>query len=104
MYEKKYVQLGDYEERLGYSYFKMIDVGRKYITHNINGSLAAQVVGYLQQFNLANRQVWLARHHDYVDNLPEQTNGDARLSAYGLKYARTLSSFIHQERSAWHER
>ncbi len=104
MHEKKYVPLGDYEEHLGFSYCKMIDVGRKFITHNINGFLATQVVGYLQHFNLANRQVWFTRHHGSVNKGSEQTDGGAGLGAYGLKYARTLSSFIDHERNAWHNR
>jgi 6-phosphofructo-2-kinase len=104
MYEKKYVPLGDYEEQLGFSYCKMIDVGRKFITHNINGFLATQIVGYLQHFNLANRQVWFTRHHDSFDDRSKQTDSGAELGAYGLKYARTLSSFIDHEHNAWQNR
>lgn len=55
MYGRKYVPLGENEECQGFSYCQMIDVGRKFITHNIDGYLATQVVGYLQHFNLAGR-------------------------------------------------
>ncbi|KAJ9639442.1 6-phosphofructo-2-kinase [Coniosporium tulheliwenetii] len=72
MYEKKYAPIGDYEERNGLSFCQMIDVGRKFVTHKINGFLATQVVNYLQHFNLAPRQVWLTRHGESIDNIADQ--------------------------------
>lgn len=104
MYEKKYVPLGENEERQGLSYCQMIDVGRKFITHNINGFLATQVVGYLQHSNLAGRQVWLTRHGESLDNVAGKIGGDAGLSPYGVKYAVALSKFIDHERNAWNRR
>jgi 6-phosphofructo-2-kinase len=63
--------------------------------------LATQVVGYLQHFNLAGRQVWLTRHGESLDNVAGKIGGDAGLSPYGVKYAAALSKFIDHERNAW---
>jgi 6-phosphofructo-2-kinase len=101
MYEKKYVPLGEAEERQGFSYCQMIDVGRKFITHDINGFLSTQVVGYLQHFNLAGRQVWISRHGESLDNAAGKIGGDAELSPCGIKYAAALSKFIDYKRNTW---
>jgi len=100
MYEKKYTPVGDIEEDLGVSYCQMIDVGRKFITHNINSFLATQVASYLQHFNLAGRQVWLARHGEFADGLSR----DPGHKKYGVQYAGALSRFIGHERDAWNLR
>ena len=55
MYEKRYVPLGAVEEGLGWSFCQMIDVGRKFTMHNIQGDLALETVHYLQQFHLEPR-------------------------------------------------
>lgn len=97
MYEKKYTPVGDIEEGLGVSYCQMIDVGRKFVTHNINSFLATQVASYLQHFNLAGRQVWLTRHGEFDDDLISDPGHNPR----GVKYAAALSRFIDHERDAW---
>ncbi|EON64395.1 hypothetical protein W97_03626 [Coniosporium apollinis CBS 100218] len=104
MYEKKYAPIGDYEERNGLSFCQMVDVGRKFVTHKVNGFLATQVVNYLQHFNLAPRQVWLTRHGESMDNIAGKVGGDSGLSPYGVKYSRALSRFIDHERDAWTRR
>ncbi|KAJ9667062.1 6-phosphofructo-2-kinase [Coniosporium apollinis] len=104
MYEKKYAPIGDYEERNGLSFCQMIDVGRKFVTHKINGFLATQVVNYLQHFNLAPRQVWLTRHGESIDNIAGKIGGDSELSPYGVKFSRALSRFIDHERDRWTRR
>jgi 6-phosphofructo-2-kinase len=40
MYEKKYIPLGQNEECNGYSYCQMVDVERKFVTHQIRGFYA----------------------------------------------------------------
>lgn len=100
MYEKKYTPVGDIEESLGVSYCQMIDVGRKFVTHNINSFLATQVASYLQHFNLAGRQVWLTRHGEFEDGLTSDSGRNPR----GNKYAAALSRFIDHERDAWNLR
>lgn len=104
MYEKKYVPLGETEERQGFSYCQMIDVGRKFITHNISGFLSTQVVNYLQHFNLAARRIWITRHEESEIDCSGGIAGDAGLSPYGTKYADALANFIDHERDAWARR
>jgi 6-phosphofructo-2-kinase len=104
MYGKKYVPLGEYEERHGFSYCQMIDVGRKFVTHSVHGFLATQVIGYLQHFNLAPRQVWLTRHSESLDNVTGELHGDSGLGPTGVRYAAALSRFIDHERDAWSRR
>ncbi|KAK5454373.1 6-phosphofructo-2-kinase [Exophiala xenobiotica] len=95
MYEKKYVPLGAFEERNGYPYCQMIDVGRKFVIHNIFGFLATQAVHYLQHFNLLPRQIWLTRHGESYDDVVGRIGGDAELTPYGVKYAAALSKFLN---------
>lgn len=101
MYEKKYVPLGAWEERNGYPYCQMIDVGRKFVLHNISGFIATQAVHYLQHFNLLPRQIWLTRHGESYDDVAGRIGGDAELTPSGIKYAAALSRFIDRQKEAW---
>ena len=101
LYAKKYIPLGDYEEKNNMQYVQMIDVGRKIVSHQIRGFLAAQTVYYLLNFNLSPRQIWITRHGESLDNLSGKIGGDSDLSPTGLKYAQALTRFIKHERMAW---
>ncbi|KIV99965.1 hypothetical protein, variant 2 [Verruconis gallopava] len=103
-YEKKYVPLGDYEERNNMPYIKMIDVGRKVITHQIRGFLSSQAAYYLLNFNLAPRQIWITRHGESEDNRAGKIGGDSGLTENGRKYAAALARFVDHERKAWEVR
>ncbi len=104
MYEKKYVPLGDYEEHNNMPYIQMIDVGRKFVSHQIRGFLQIILSTYLLNFNLAPRQIWLTRHGESVDNVNGKIGGDSSLSQAGVRYAKALTKFITFERSAWEKR
>ncbi|KAL8664172.1 MAG: hypothetical protein Q9202_003250 [Teloschistes flavicans] len=104
LYEKRYVPLGEYEERNNMSYVQMIDVGRKVVSHQIRGFLSAQTVYYLLNFNLSPRQIWITRHGESYDNLGGKIGGDSDLSPTGLAYARALTEFIKSERESWEVR
>ncbi|KAF8246657.1 bifunctional 6-phosphofructo-2-kinase/fructose-2,6-bisphosphate 2-phosphatase [Wilcoxina mikolae CBS 423.85] len=104
MYEKSYVPLGDYEEKLGMQYIKMIDVGRKVVTHQIRGFLAAQTVYFLLNFHLSPRQIWITRHGESLDNVAGKIGGDASLSDNGRRYAKALAAFIAFQKKHFHER
>src|SRR2546421_8747359 len=82
----------------------MIDVGRKVVSHQIKGFLAAQTVYYLLNFNLAARQIWITRHGESTDNVKGKIGGDSELSERGLNFARTLTRFIDYQRRAFHDR
>lgn len=101
MYAKKYVSLGEYEERNNMPYVQMIDVGRKIVSHQIRGFLSAQTVYYLLNFNLAPRQIWITRHGESLDNLNGKIGGDSGLSEIGVRYAQALTRFVKHEREAW---
>ncbi|MCJ1477370.1 hypothetical protein MMC13_006041 [Lambiella insularis] len=101
LYEKSYVPLGEYEERNNMPYVQMIDVGRKVVSHRIQGFLSAQTVYYLLNFNLAPRQIWITRHGESLDNVNGKIGGDSDLSPKGHAYAKGLTRFIQHERRAW---
>lgn len=101
IYEKNYIPLGDYEEANHMPYVKMIDVGRKMISHQIKGFLAGQAVYYLLNFNLAPRMIWITRHGESEDNVAGKIGGDSDLSSNGRKYAKAMTRFINQQRQVW---
>jgi 6-phosphofructo-2-kinase len=100
-YEKKYIPLGEYEEKNNMPYVKMIDVGRKVISHQIRGFLSSQAVYYLLNFNLAPRQIWITRHGESEDNKAGKIGGDSDLTENGKRYGRALTKFIEYERKSW---
>ena len=104
MYEKKYVPLGDYEEQNNMPYIKMIDVGRKFVSHQIRGFLQIILSTYLLNFNLAPRQIWLTRHGESMGNVHGKIGGDSSLSPAGVRYAKALTKFITAERAVWEQR
>ncbi|KAF2878281.1 6-phosphofructo-2-kinase-domain-containing protein [Massariosphaeria phaeospora] len=101
IYEKSYVPLGDYEEDNNMPYVKMIDVGRKMISHQVRGFLAGQAVYYLLNFNLAPRTIWITRHGESMDNVAGKIGGDSDLSENGRNYARALTRFIDAQQKVW---
>jgi 6-phosphofructo-2-kinase len=101
IYEKNYVPIGDYEEDNNMPYVKMVDVGRKMVSHQIKGFLAGQAVYYLLNFNLAPRMIWITRHGESMDNVAGRIGGDSDLSENGQKYAKAMSRFIGKQRKDW---
>ena len=101
IYEKSYVPLGEYEEDNNMSYVKMIDVGRKMVSHQVKGFLAGQAVYYLLNFNLAPRMIFITRHGESTDNVAGRIGGDSELSENGRKYAEAMTRFVDKQRKAW---
>ena len=101
MYQRNYVPLGGYEEANSMPYVKMIDVGRKMITHQVRGFLASQALYYLANFNLAPRLIWITRHGESLDNVAGKIGGDSNLSPAGRRYARALAAFVDHKRHEW---
>ncbi|KAK6360807.1 hypothetical protein TWF730_006929 [Orbilia blumenaviensis] len=102
MYEGAYVPIGAYEEKKGWAYLKLIDVGRKFVAHGIRGFLANHSAYYLMNFNLASRQIWITRHGESMDNVQGRIGGDSSLSGKGDKYAKALTRFIQDQRKLFH--
>ncbi|KAL2863555.1 6-phosphofructo-2-kinase PFK26 [Aspergillus lucknowensis] len=101
LYEKSYVPLGEYEESNDMPYVRMIDVGRKIVSHQTQGFLSSQVVYYCLNFNLSPRQIWITRHGESKDNQAGRIGGDSELSENGHRYAKALARFINHQRQQW---
>ncbi|CAK9435995.1 uncharacterized protein LODBEIA_P05790 [Lodderomyces beijingensis] len=98
-YEKAYETIDAEEEKIpGFQYIKMIDVGKKVVSYNIQGFLSSQTVYFLLNFNLCERQIWITRHGESKDNLSGRIGGDSRLTKRGLKFAATLAKFMNFQR------
>lgn len=98
-YEKAYETIDEDEEALpGFQYVKMIDVGKKVVSYNIQGFLASQTVYFLLNFNLAERQIWITRHGESVDNLSGRIGGNSHLTKRGRQFARALARFLEFQR------
>jgi 6-phosphofructo-2-kinase len=98
------VPVGDWEEKQGYSYLKMIDVGRKVVIHGKLGFLASQTASYLMNFHLSQRQMWITRHGESTDNVLGKIGGDANLSPSGVQYAQDLANFLKHQRELFREK
>ncbi|CAN6624807.1 6-phosphofructo-2-kinase 1 [Trichomonascus vanleenenianus] len=104
-YEKAYETIGAEEEKdEEMQYIKMIDVGRKVVCYNIQGFLAGQAVFFLLNFNLAERQIWITRHGESVDNAAGRIGGDAPLTPRGEKFARALARFMDFQKSEFRKK
>lgn len=98
-YERAYQTIDETEEAIeGYQYVKMIDVGKKVVSYNVLGFLASQTIYFLLNLNLCERQIWLTRHGESVDNLSGRIGGDSRLTKRGRQFSRALSRFMAHKR------
>lgn len=84
-------------------YIKMIDVGKKVISYKIEGFLASQTVYYLLNFNLTERQIWITRNGESIDNMFGRIGGDSHLTKRGIQYAKALAKFIDEQRLIFFE-
>lgn len=98
-YEKAYETIDDVEEATpGFQYVKMIDVGKKVVSYNVQGFLASQTIYFLLNFNLCERQIWLTRHGESVDNLSGRIGGDSSLTKRGRQFSKALNRFLSYQR------
>lgn len=105
-YEKAYQTVDDTEEAdmQDFQYVKMIDVGRKVVCFNIQGFLAGQVVFFLFNFNLLERQIWITRHGESQDNVLGRIGGDSSLTPRGEKFSKALVRFMDYQRGEFDKR
>ncbi|EEB07509.1 6-phosphofructo-2-kinase [Schizosaccharomyces japonicus yFS275] len=102
LYEKTYETLGEQDERLDkLQYVKLINVGKKVVTHNVTGFLAGQAVCFMLNLNLQRRQIWFTRHGESSDSLGGIIGGYSSLTTAGLEYAQSLTRFINEQRLLW---
>lgn len=95
-YESAYQTIEDEEE---YQYIKIINVGKKIITYNIQGFLPSQTIYYLLNFNLGERQLWITRNGESKGNVNGRIGGDSLLTSKGDKFSNCLSRFITFKKS-----
>lgn len=104
-YEKAYQTIGPEEEQdPDFQYVKMINVGQKVECGNIKGFLAGQAVSFLLNLNLAERQIWITRHGESLDNEKGRIGGDAGLTERGRKFSEALTRFLRQQRKEFRQR
>lgn len=103
-YEKSYVPLGEVEELDKIPYLQVIDVGRKINTHLIQGYLSSQVVEYMLNFNLSERQIWIFSGGESIDDSVGRIGRRSDLTENGQRYAASLVRFIHGERERWEKK
>lgn len=84
-------------------YLKMIDIGKKIVSYNIEGFLASQTVYYLLNFNLSYRQIWITRNGESEDNVKGKIGGDSSLTVRGEKYSKALYKFIDKQKTKLYE-
>lgn len=84
-------------------YLKMIDIGKKIVSYNIEGFLASQTVYYLLNFNLSYRQIWITRNGESEDNVKGKIGGDSSLTVRGKKYSKALYKFIDKQKTKLYE-
>lgn len=104
-YESAYETIDESEESIpGFQYVKMIDVGKKVVSYNIQGFLASQTIYFLLNFNLCERQIWLTRHGESIDNLSGRIGGDSALTKRGQRFAKSLSRFLNYQRQVFRKK
>lgn len=103
-YEKAYETIDDEEEEYYESinenlqYIKIINAGKKITSYNISGFLSSQVIFFMLNFNLNERQIWIARHGETYDNLNGKLGSSkqgSKLTPLGEKYSKALAKFMN---------
>lgn len=102
-YERAYETLDDEEEEYYESigenlqYIKIINAGKKIISYNISGFLSSQVVFFMLNFNLNERQIWIACHGETKDTSEGRmgfTVSGSKLTPLGERYSKCLAKFM----------
>ncbi|KAL2316162.1 6-phosphofructo-2-kinase [Schizosaccharomyces pombe] len=102
LYKKYYEPLDERDEQLPFlQYVKVINVGIKVVTHNIEGFLAGQAVYFMLNLNIQKRQIWLTRPGESLDTVAGRIGGDASLTPIGKQYAQDLANFMDRQRVLW---
>ncbi|VDN50898.1 unnamed protein product [Dracunculus medinensis] len=76
------------------SFIKLINAGRSFFVHNVNGHVQSRVVYFLMNIHLLPRSIYLTRHGESEYNRFGRLGGDSPLSENGHKYARKLHEYF----------
>ena len=101
LYEKTFVSVGSQDSESEIPYLQIINLGRKAITNCINGFLSAQAVEYLLNLRLHERQIWITRNGESLDDERGIIGRSRSLSPDGKKFATAFSEFIDSQRALW---
>lgn len=101
-YEKVYETIQESEETSEIQYIKLINVGKKVVMYNVNGFLSEQVVGFLINFNLAERQIWISRTAESEYEEQGRLGGDSPVTMAGHRFAEATARFIVQQKNFFH--
>ena len=100
-YEKKFVSMGTYAEEENMPYLQLTNLGRRAVANCITGFLSAQSVEYLVNLRLHNRQIWITRNGESLDDQNGIIGRSKPLSSRGARFASALRTFIDAQRQLW---
>uniref|UniRef100_A0AAF5Q3B0 6-phosphofructo-2-kinase n=1 Tax=Wuchereria bancrofti TaxID=6293 RepID=A0AAF5Q3B0_WUCBA len=80
------------------SFIKVINAGRSFFVHNVNGHVQSRVVYFLMNIHLLPRSIYLTRHGESEYNRIGRLGGDSPLSANGIEYAKKLREYFKAEK------
>ncbi|CAJ0588147.1 unnamed protein product [Cylicocyclus nassatus] len=79
------------------SFIKVINAGKSFFVHNVNGHVQSRVVYFLMNIHLLPRSIYLTRHGESEYNQIGRLGGDSPLSLNGLNYADKLKEYFKIE-------
>ncbi|CAI4222385.1 unnamed protein product [Auanema sp. JU1783] len=95
-YKLQYEPL-DEESDEDHSFIKVINAGKSFFVHNVNGHVQSRVVYFLMNIHLLPRSIYLTRHGESEYNRIGRLGGDSPLSENGLQYAQKLRGYFEEE-------
>lgn len=95
-YKTRYVAL-DPERDRNLSFITMMDVGRHFTIHRLQGYIPMRIARYLMNLHLKPRVIYLTRHGESEFNVAQLIGGDSQLTARGQQYALSLREFMSRE-------
>ncbi|WKY06834.1 hypothetical protein Q1695_006764 [Nippostrongylus brasiliensis] len=95
-YKQQYEPLDETADH-ALSFIKVINAGRSFFVHNVQGHVQSRVVYFLMNIHLLPRSIFLTRHGQSEYNAMGRLGGDSPLTAEGEKYAEALSVFFEKE-------
>eukprot|EP00047_Mylnosiga_fluctuans_P002478 m.224671 g.224671 ORF g.224671 m.224671 type:complete len:501 (-) comp11131_c0_seq1:89-1591(-) len=95
-YKTRYIPLNpDMDASL--SFITMVDVGRHFTIHSLQGYIQMRIVRYLVNLHLKPRVIYLSRHGESEYNVQQLIGGDSDLTPRGEQYALALREFMSKE-------
>lgn len=79
------------------SFIKVINAGRSFFVHNVNGHVQSRVVYFPMSLHLLPRSIYLTRHGESEYNRIGRLGGDSPLSENGIYYAQKLHKYFEEE-------